>query len=302
LYDYTNSRATCIKLTQDVGQINDEGEPLSVASFGNADGIQRFAKYFRDCDIHSKGHTGMYRTMATNIYKTKDDRYFHLHGSMNPEPSQSAVGVPHSIEGASFEDSIAHYVEAVGKINSKELDHRVADEFKQAGTICNSTKEYLDSEHGRANAHVGLWEVHSKPNSAQPPCWWQSVPETSALRPLAGLKVVDLTRIIAAPAVTRGLAEMGASVMRVTAEHQPDLSQVHPDLNWGKWNTSLDFRKENDREALKRLIMEADVVVSGYRPGVLSKYGFDVKDIISMCSHRQKGIIVVQENCYGWNG
>lgn len=221
---------------------------------------------------------------------------------MNPEPTQNAINVPHSLPATSYEDTIAPYVEAVGKVNSAELDEMFADRYKQAGTICYTTEEYRNSDHGQANANVGLWEIHSKPNPSQTPCWWKDVPATSIARPLAGLKVVDLTRIIAAPAISRGLAELGASVMRITAPHQPDLSSLHPDLNWGKWNASLDLRKAEHCETLRNLIMEADVVVTAYRPGVMKKYGFGVEDIISLCSDRERGIIVVQENCYGWKG
>jgi len=240
--------------------------------------------------------------MATNIYKTKDNHYFHLHGSMNPEPSQDAIGVPHNKDCASFEESIAPYVEAIAQITSDELQHRVTDTFQQAGTICHTTSEYAASEHGKANAKAGLYEIHARPNPSQLPAWWASTSSTSPSRPLAGLKVVDLTRIIAAPAVTRGLAELGASIMRVTPPHQPDLSSLHPDLNWGKWNSSLDLRKLEDRQLLKELILEADVVVLGYRPGKLEKYGFGVQDIVDICSERKQGIIVAQENCYGWYG
>ena len=284
------------------GQIHGDGKTLTTASFGDKAGKEQFDKYVRDADIHSKGSSGMYRTMATNIYKTKDDRYFHLHGSMNPEPSQDAVGVPHQMDCATFEESIAPYIKAVSQITSEDLQHRAANEFRQAGTICYTASEYAATEHGKANAKVGLYEVHAKPNSSQPPCWWTSVASPGPSRPLAGLKVVDLTRIIAAPAVTRGLAELGASIMRVTAPHQPDLSALHPDLNWGKWNSYLDLREHQNRITLKDLIMQADVVVSGYRPGVLEKYGFGVEDIVEMCSHREKGIIVARENCYGWYG
>lgn len=47
-----------------------------------------------------------------------------------------------------------------------------ADEYKQAGTICYITKEYKQSEHGRANAHIELYAIRTVPNKAQPPCWW----------------------------------------------------------------------------------------------------------------------------------
>ncbi len=107
--------------------------------------------------------------------------------------------------------------------------------------------------------------------------------QTAHPQAFAGLKVVDLTRVIAAPAVTRSLAELGASVMRVTAPHLPDATTWHADLNWGKWNCSLDLRQAADKEKLRVLVLEADVFVSGYRPGVLDKYGFGQEQIIEMC-------------------
>jgi len=127
------------------------------------------------------------------------------------------------------------------------------------------------------------------PSANQPPCWWPDSPETSAQRPLAGLKVLDLTRVIAAPAVTRGLAELGASVMRITAPHLSDYNLLLCDLNWGKWNSQLDFRKEEDREKLRALVLEADIVVQGYRPGVLDKYGFSQEGLLENCT----GVYVV---------
>lgn len=119
-----------------------------------------------------------------------------------------------------------------------------------------------------------------------------SVPgvEESTHRPLAGLKVVDLTRVIAGPAISRGLTELGASVMRITAAHLCDRSVLHPDLNHGKWNAFLDPRSEADRAALRKLVLGADVFVQGYRPGVLDKYGFGERDVIEMCRERGTGI------------
>ena len=108
--------------------------------------------------------------------------------------------------------------------------------------------------------------------------------------------------MIAAPAVIRRLAELGASVMRVTAPHLTDYSMLLCDLNWGKWNSQLDFRKEEDREKLRALVLEADVVVQGYRPGVLDKYGFSQEGLLEICKERERGLIVVRENCYGWHG
>jgi hypothetical protein len=146
---------------------------------------------------------------------------------MNPSPTQDSLGLPHFQDVASVEESWKPYEEKVAQIDSDKMQKLASDEFKQAGTICWTIDEFKKSEHGKANAHVGLYEIHAVKNEKQPPCWWPEIPETSAERPLAGLKVVDLTRVIAAPAATRGLAELGASVMRITASHITDMSVLH---------------------------------------------------------------------------
>lgn len=261
-----------------------------------------FGKVFpQKWDLHRTGD-GLHRTSATNIYKTKDGRFFHVHGSMNPEPTLDSLGLPHDRDVTTFEEGIEPFIEKVGQLESGALQKLASDVYKQAGTICWSTEEFKNSEHGKANSQVGLFEINPVPSEKQKACWWPDAPKTSAERPLAGLKVVDLTRVIAAPAVTRGLAELGASVMRVTAAHITDYSPLHPDLSWGKWNCHLDFRKEEDREAMRNLVREADVVVQGYRPGVLDKYGFSLDGLLEICKDRERGLIVVRENCYGWNG
>jgi hypothetical protein len=225
-------------------------------------------------------------------------------GSMNPDPSLESVGLPKELDSPTIEKSWKPFIDKLSQIDSKTMQTLASDKYKQAGTICWTTEEFKQSEHGKANAHVGLFEIreHTRENSSQGPTWWPDSPQTSANRPLAGLKVVDITRVIAAPAITRGLAELGASVMRVTAPHLVDYSSLHCDLNWGKWNCHLDLRNEDDRSKLRELIKDADVVVTAYRPHVLDKWGFGERDILEMCKDRERGVIYVRENCYGWYG
>ncbi|QDS75630.1 hypothetical protein FKW77_006798 [Venturia effusa] len=268
------------------------------ASNSNADLLE---KWFPSYDFH-RGWSTPHRASTTNIYKTKDNRFFHLHGSMNPDPSLESIGLPKDLDAKTIEDSWKPFEEKMSQITSSEMQTLASEKYKQAGTICWTTDEFKNSEHGKANAHVGLFEIREHPSSKQAPTWWPDSPQTSAKRPLAGLKVVDITRVIAAPAITRGLAELGASVMRVTAPHLVDYSSLHCDLNWGKWNCHLDFRKEEDRATLRGLIKDADVVVSAYRPHVLDKWGFGEEDVLKMCEGRDRGIIYVRENCYGWYG
>lgn len=258
-------------------------------------------KYIKNCDLHKQA-SSLHRVCATNTYRTADAKFFHLHGSMNPNPTLDALGLPHDRPAATWDEACKPFIEKLAHLQSQDLQVQISDVHKQAGVIVESPESFRASEHGKANSHVGLFEIFDVPSPKQPPCWWPDAPKTSSQRPLAGLKVVDLSRVIAAPAVTRGLAELGASVMRITSPNICDFSSLHLDLNWGKWNASLDLRTEKDRSSLRDLIRDSDVVIQGYRPGVLDKYGFSQQDIVDLCHARERGIISVRENCYGWYG
>lgn len=224
---------------------------------------------------------------------------------MNPDPTLTALGLPLEGEPDDTYGTVCERIQnAVSQHDSAFLDELMNEQFRQAGTIAWTSEEYLSSEHGRKNSHVGLYEIQHIPNPSQRPSWW---PENASLpsspkRPLAGLKVVDLTRVIAGPAIVRGLAELGASVMRVTSPYVTDLSALHQDLNWGKWNTSLDLRNEENKQRLRELIRGADVVVDGYRPGVMERLGFGRQAVLDLVKDRGYGIIHLRENCYGWHG
>lgn len=201
----------------------------------------------------------------------------------------------------SFEDSWPIYEKAVKEFNAEELDKLVNDVNGQAGTICYTTEEFKQTEQYKANQHVGLSETHFI-DDGTPAQWWALEGKGSVKSPLAGLKVLDITRIITAPVITRTLAEYGASVMRVTYPNLPDFSVLHSDMNSGKWTCELDFHKEEDRQKLLALVEEADVVVEGYRPFHLNKYGLGKENLLAIAKKRGRGIIYVRENCYGWNG
>ena len=275
-------------------------------------GAPEAEKYFPNCDLHNANKSGpgagnaqLARVMASNIYRTKDGRFYHCHGSMNPDPTLTALGLPlNGEESDTYETAMQRVQDKVGQIESKTLDEMMNGEYRQAGTVAWSKEEYFESKHGREAGRVGLYEINREEGSEQEAGWWresESLP-SCVKRPLAGLKVVDLTRVIAAPSITRGLAQMGASVMRVTSPRVTDMSTLHADLSWGKWNCSLHLKDEKDKEKLRELIMEADVVVEGYRPAVMERMGFSRRDIFELVKGRERGIIHVKENCYGWHG
>ncbi|TQN64862.1 Succinyl-CoA--L-malate CoA-transferase beta subunit [Colletotrichum shisoi] len=281
--------------------------PMALMSF-----VPEAMKMFPETDKHRTA-ASLHRALVTNMYKTKDGRCYEVHGKssltrlggINPDPTFRALGLPEDGRADDTYDTVFERIQkVVSQMDSRDLDELLNEKAKQSGTVAMSSDEYFASEQGQANSKAGLFEINKDEKSSQPAAWWPENDKlpSSTKRPLAGLKIVDLTRIIAAPVVSRDLAEMGASVMRVTSSNITDMSSLHPDLNWGKWNCHLDLTKEEDKEKLRALIRDADVVVDGYRPGAMERYGFGRRDVFDLVKDRQRGIVHLRENCYGWHG
>ncbi|MEM7213275.1 MAG: CoA transferase, partial [Pseudomonadota bacterium] len=97
--------------------------------------------------------------------------------------------------------------------------------------------------------------------------------------PLAGVRVLDLSRVIAGPMMGRTLAEHGAEVLRVGAPHLPSFEGLVINTGFGKRAAFCDLRDAVGRDALAALIREADVLIDGYRPGALAGHGFGLEDL-----------------------
>ncbi|MDP6688136.1 MAG: CoA transferase [Alphaproteobacteria bacterium] len=123
-------------------------------------------------------------------------------------------------------------------------------------------------------------------------------PLPKAARPLAGIRVLDLTRIIAGPVCGRTLAAHGADVMRVTAPHLPFVPALVTDAGRGKLSCHIDLQTEDGRQTLQQLIAEADIFVQGYRPGGLERWGFSAAEVARI----RPGIVYVSLSAYGHQG
>ncbi|GAA3661570.1 CoA transferase [Microbacterium marinilacus] len=124
-----------------------------------------------------------------------------------------------------------------------------------------------------------------------------AAPLADCARPLAGVRVMDLTRVLAGPVATRFLAQLGADVLRIDPPWWDEPGLV-PDVMLGKRSARLDLREARDRERLLDQLAGADVLVHGYRPGALDGLGLD-RDV------RQRvrpGLIEVSLDAYGWTG
>ncbi|WP_298849689.1 CoA transferase [uncultured Ruegeria sp.] len=155
-----------------------------------------------------------------------------------------------------------------------------------------SRAEWLDHPQGRAV-------------SRDPLIGWQGPryvklrdrPQATVERPLAGLRVLDLTRVLAGPVSTRTLAGFGAEVLRIDPPGW-DEPGVIPDISLGKHCAYLDLKSEEGLGRLHGLMSQADVFVHGYRPGALDALGLTRAKRDELAPNR----IEVTLDAYGWQG
>lgn len=149
-----------------------------------------------------------------------------------------------------------------------------------------SVAEWAEHPQGRA--------VHDEPLIAWDTVRDQDSPVSMTLR---GLRVLDLTRVLAGPVATRFLAGFGADVLRIDPPgwNEPG---VEPEVTLGKRCASLDLHKADDRRVFERLLQQADLLVHGYRPGALDRLGYDVETRRSL----NPWLIEVSLCAYGWTG
>lgn len=179
---------------------------------------------------------------------------------------------------------------AVAKWNALDLEQAI-DENRVCGGMVRTNAEWLATPHGQVLAGKPIVEVikiaESKPE-----------PMPAGDRPLSGIRVLDLTRILAGPVCARTLAENGAEVLMVTAERLPQIPEHVIDTSHGKRSCFLDLSTSEGAAQLKALVKDADVFSQGYRPGMIGKLGFGPEELAAL----RPGIIYTTISCYGADG
>ena len=127
---------------------------------------------------------------------------------------------------------------------------------------------------------------------ASPPGWALPI-----ARPLHGVRVLDLTRILAGPIATRFLAGLGADVLRIDP-YGWDEPGVEHEVMLGKRSARLNLTNARDRHTFEHLLRNTDVIVHGYRAGALEKLGYGAEERRALAP----GLIDVCLNAYGWSG
>src|SRR5215470_14641198 len=149
------------------------------------------------------------------------------------------------------------------------------------------------AQHPQAEAVASLPLMEIVKISEAPP---EKLPDGD--RPLSGIRVLDLTRVLAGPTCARTLAEHGADVLKITASHIAARDDQEYDTGHGKLSARLDLRQPRDLETLKGLVREGDVFSQGYRPGTLANRGLSPEELaavrpglvyVSLCAFSHKG-------------
>ena len=179
----------------------------------------------------------------------------------------------------------------------RELLSWRALDFEQAAAdaglvvaACRSFAEWDAHPQGQAVAALPLLTIERIGDAAP-----HALPALKADdRPLTGLRVLDLTRILAGPVCGRMLAAYGANVMLINSPHLPNIESI-ADTSRGKLSAHADFRTSEGRDALKNLLAASHVFVQGYRPGGLAEQGFGPEAVARL----RPGIVYVSLCAYG---
>ncbi len=224
------------------------------------------------------------RNSIMGTYPTKDGRWSYLHCNF---PNHRAVAL--KVLGVTEEDRVA-VAGAVAGWNAIDLEEAIIAN-KGAGGMVRSADEWKSHPQAAAIAALPLLEIEKIGDAPVEP-----LPKGD--RPLSGIRVVDITRVLAGPTCARTLAEHGADVMKITAAHLPNLGYQEWDTGHGKLSAQLDLRDPAQLETLRGLIGQADVFSQGYRPGTLGSRGLSPEELAKL----RPGLVYVSLSAFGHKG
>jgi crotonobetainyl-CoA:carnitine CoA-transferase CaiB-like acyl-CoA transferase len=222
----------------------------------------------------------------SGFYRTADDHFIQLHCNFAHHAAGAAARLGVQQDRGAFETAIAGW-------NAAELEAGlIADGM--IGAVCRTMDEWSRHPHAHATAGLPLVDMdrlaEGKPRSTRNPAVGDG--------PLSGVRVLDCTRVLAGPVAGQTLANLGADVVRVGAEHLPHVEACVIATGTSKRNIFLDLRRVGARDTFVNLIRDADVVIDAFRPGALEHYGFGPSEIAVI----SPATSVIQISAFDWVG
>jgi crotonobetainyl-CoA:carnitine CoA-transferase CaiB-like acyl-CoA transferase len=241
----------------------------------------------------------------------RSERYLRVDGQVPSDPWDKIAGLYRTADGwVRLHTNFPHHRDgmlqllgceydkaAVGRAlerwNAVDLETAAA-EAGLCATALRSFDEWDAHPQGRAVAAMPVFTIERIAEAPPQPL----PPLPQGAQPLHGVRMLDLTRVIAGPVAGRTLAAHGADVMLVTAAHLPAIDTLVVDTGRGKRSTRVDLRVEAGRETMRTLVHGADVFLQGYRPGGLAALGFGPQALAEM----RPGIVAASLSAYGPSG
>ncbi|KAI0902300.1 CoA-transferase family III [Annulohypoxylon nitens] len=274
---------------------------LMSAYITNIDGLDKCnpktKERIPDTDLN-EAQSNLYRRLSAGLYETKNrGEYYHIHGSLEATTTLEMIGLPAFLPGLTgYHDCIKTIEKAVRQFSGAELE-RLNQKYRQAGVSVLTNEMFQKTAHGQEMASLPLFTVKPLGVTTPPVPFAESTNGPSQC--LQGLRVIELCRVIAGPAIGRSLAAHGASVLKITSSQLPDVPIFQLDVNTGKHTASLHLKDPHDVAIFESLLETADVIIDGYRPGVISNLGYRPEDLAAKAARRGKGIVYVAEDCFG---
>lgn len=231
-----------------------------------------------------RGQAAAAGTAANGFYKARDGRFVYLHPSF-PESTKRLLKV---LDCADTRDDVAA---TMLKWDALDFENAVAAAGACAG-MARTPEEWDASEQGRVLASRPVVEVVKIGDSAPEPF------AAGGDAPLSGVRVLDLTRVLAGPTCARTLAQYGADAMVISSPNLPSVPYFVTDTGHGKRAAFVDLQTDHGRAVLRELARAGDVFSQGYRQGALERHGFGPVKLAIL----RPGIIVTAINCYGHEG
>lgn len=241
----------------------------------------------------------------SGVYDTVDGRHLQIHCNFD----HHAAGVVKRLRCEPTREAVAS---AIASRQSFELEAELIGDGMIAAVV-RTLDEWSNHPHAQATADLPLIDteglsVESRDAESRDRDTGQTEgPDAGAFdhqapgilaSPLAGLRVVDCSRVLAGPVAGQMLAGAGADVMRIGAEHLPSVPIGVMATGFGKRNANADITTEAGRAALWQLLSEADVWIDAYRPGALAGHGFTPERVAAA----RPGIVIVQICGFDWTG
>ncbi len=222
-------------------------------------------------------------------YQAGDGRWIQLHTNF-PHHRDGVLAILQCAEDR------AAVAKAIAGWQAAELEKVLADADMCAAMI-RTEQEWQAHPQAQAIAELPLFEVTKIADGPVIP-WKQRGGQHPLSRPLSGVRVLDLSRVIAAPVGARTLAQHGADVLAISAAHLPNIMPLIMDIGRGKRSAQLDLRTAGGRQQLHALIRDADVFMQAYRPGSLAALGYSAEELCAL----HPGLIHVSLSAYSHVG